>query len=534
MRKPPLQTPWGDCVVAATDAAGDGALGACTATLPADQWFQAYRLSEQRGEYVRLDWVTTDDAPPTALSDQRGSSALLAATLPWRTVLQLPPTMDRTPQHINVLEARAILQLLKRLVNRGARNARVLILSDSRVCVGAFGKGRSSSRALNAVIRKCAGIALRARLTWDIVWIPTWANPADAPSRGRSLATWWRDLPDWLPGAEFPCGLPPHYSATELDIWSRLLEPPTDPTFENFAARVQAFRDIPPPPGLPPLPGHDRAAAEYARLALLMAGDVEPDPLPRRGPPGLAAAMASQSGKSNPPPAPMTRTQPASCPERVPPPGVATVKWRRGRRGTPVHRRRMTCRDRAPRGSGAERAAGAESRAFATVARPTLSAREFWEQVRLAPGERSVLRSQRAGVSGNRMHCIKVGTMCLAMSFRRSETVRISETEFVLRPGNASRPWLLGRAARDSAHAFVLGSIGTEQPRCCRHLRATHASFLSVAASKPATSLLRRTRRRRLSMRTSMRRAARLLIHARMTFVAASMAFLLVSLIARL
>ena len=41
----------------------------------------------------------------------------------------------------------------------------------------------------------------------------------------------------------------------------------------------------------------------------------------QRRPSGLAAAMASQSGKSNPPPAPMTRTQPASCSERVPPLG---------------------------------------------------------------------------------------------------------------------------------------------------------------------------------------------------------------------
>ena len=198
MRLEPLRAETGACVVAATDAAGDGALGACTAEIEEPTWNTVYRLAESRGEHVRLHWVAEVSEPPTALSAQRGASGRLAVYAPWRAILQLPPSRNRKPQHVNVLEARAILLLIKWLMARDERDARLIMLLDSRVCVGAFAKGRSSSRALNSVIRQCAGLAILQGLSWVIVWVPTWANPADAPSRGRSVGARRRSLPEWL------------------------------------------------------------------------------------------------------------------------------------------------------------------------------------------------------------------------------------------------------------------------------------------------------------------------------------------------
>ena len=71
--------------------------------------------------------------------------------------------------------------------SRAAQGLRVVNLCDSRVALGAFAKGRSSSRALNKILRSClvwslAGSKLRVNL-----WIHTDSNPADYPSRNKPI-----------------------------------------------------------------------------------------------------------------------------------------------------------------------------------------------------------------------------------------------------------------------------------------------------------------------------------------------------------
>ena len=70
----------------------------------------------------------------------------------------------------------------------------MLMLVDSQVTVGAVSKGRSSSRRVNYWLRRIAGLCLSFALFVDLVWIPTKANPADAPSRSASLAEWWGEV----------------------------------------------------------------------------------------------------------------------------------------------------------------------------------------------------------------------------------------------------------------------------------------------------------------------------------------------------
>ena len=205
-------------IVVATDAAGEGGLGACIGAVVDEHgqgsvplWSRLHALSEEKGEYVRLDWAeagseeggAAEDAHPEPQSRRAigypGSQVAGRGVCPVGGVegaaAPSPAASVRRAAHINVLEARAIMLSMRKLVKQGVQNSRIVVLSDSRVCVGAFSKGRSSSRKLNAVIRRVGALLLRSGCTLDVVWIPTWANPADAPSRGASLEEWRAKVP---------------------------------------------------------------------------------------------------------------------------------------------------------------------------------------------------------------------------------------------------------------------------------------------------------------------------------------------------
>ena len=70
---------------------------------------------------------------------------------------------------------------------------------DSQVAVGAASKGTSSARKINKVLRKIAGLSLAYGIVLEYLWIATKFNPADAPSRGESLETWWAQVPEAPP-----------------------------------------------------------------------------------------------------------------------------------------------------------------------------------------------------------------------------------------------------------------------------------------------------------------------------------------------
>ena len=165
-------------IVFATDADGEGGIGACIGAVVGEHgqgsvtlWSRLYALSEEKGEYVRLDWAeagpevggAAEDATtlnlraakPPGILDRRALAAAFALSAEWKVQLRLPPRPQwGEPPHINVLEARAIMLSTGKIVKQGVQNNRIVVLSDSRVCVGAFSKGRSSSRKLNAVIRR--------------------------------------------------------------------------------------------------------------------------------------------------------------------------------------------------------------------------------------------------------------------------------------------------------------------------------------------------------------------------------------------
>ena len=73
----------------------------------------------------------------------------LAGSLPWRVRFGY---RFKRGAHINVLEAVAYGTLLRNLA-ASCPESRPIILTDSRVVLGATAKGRSSSAALNGTLR---------------------------------------------------------------------------------------------------------------------------------------------------------------------------------------------------------------------------------------------------------------------------------------------------------------------------------------------------------------------------------------------
>ena len=103
----------------------------------------------------------------------------------------------KRPDHIHVLEGESLLIMLRWILRSCARHAaRVVILLDSSVVVGAAAKGRSSSR-LNAIMRRAAALELAGDLLVYWVLVPSDENPSDVPSRGR----WGRLFPRPTPKA---------------------------------------------------------------------------------------------------------------------------------------------------------------------------------------------------------------------------------------------------------------------------------------------------------------------------------------------
>ena len=90
-----------------------------------------------------------------------------------------------SPNHINVEEGLALIRYLKWILRSAKRfNHQVVLLVDSKVVLGAIAKGRSSSRPLNAIIRRAAALCFAGKLSLHCVFISTKHNPADWPSRG--------------------------------------------------------------------------------------------------------------------------------------------------------------------------------------------------------------------------------------------------------------------------------------------------------------------------------------------------------------
>ena len=170
--------------VIATDATPTAG-GAVRARVPADVAGFFYRFVEERGSDARLHPSALDSIVPPDLRERDGGVDAVAAACPWGVTASYK---YRSASHINLQEARAVCREVCELsATWSGRPSRMIFLNDSQVCVGAFTKGRSSSRKLNPILRANGLMCVAMGLVLNLVWISTNANPADYPSRFRPL-----------------------------------------------------------------------------------------------------------------------------------------------------------------------------------------------------------------------------------------------------------------------------------------------------------------------------------------------------------
>ena len=155
--------------VSSTDASSTG--GGRAATLTSRAFAKSlYRFGEKKGEYCRLDWEKNALPPPT---DMQQAPSTLTETLLQHSWVTTQARIFRKKEHI-LLELEMLKEEIRDRVSSGRGGCRIVNLCDSRVVVGAYAKGRSSSRQLNHRLRACMawtlGGDLSVRLTF--VWTP--------------------------------------------------------------------------------------------------------------------------------------------------------------------------------------------------------------------------------------------------------------------------------------------------------------------------------------------------------------------------
>ena len=169
--------------VSATDASSSGGGRASTITTRAFAK-SLYRLGEKRGEYTRLDWSEFPIEPPSSMEPL---PKILVDTLMQHSWSTTQSCRFGRKEHINLLELEMLKQEVKSRVNSGRSNCRLVNLCGSRVVVGAWAKGRSSSKQLNHRLRSCLPWVLAGEISVTNLCVDTKSNPADFPSRFRPI-----------------------------------------------------------------------------------------------------------------------------------------------------------------------------------------------------------------------------------------------------------------------------------------------------------------------------------------------------------
>ena len=166
----------------ACDAAPEFGFGVSAARCGASTVQRVGRLAERRGDYVRLVPDPATPEVPRVGNERR----LPISKCSFRTLISC---QAKRQAHSGLLECHGVLLALK-WVSRSAKrhHHRAVVLVDAKVAIGRMSKGRSSARALRRVLRSTAALTLACDLLPRLVYIPSESNPADAPSRGHSVA----------------------------------------------------------------------------------------------------------------------------------------------------------------------------------------------------------------------------------------------------------------------------------------------------------------------------------------------------------
>ncbi len=180
--------------VSATDATPTAGGSAMTETT-GDIAQNLYRLGEHRGEHVRLDWSNENCLPPeSSMQKLQPDIQKLMLAHKWKATKSYKFSQE---SHVNLQEMRAFKAELKTRSLENLGGSRCINLVDSRVVLGAWSKGRSSSVSLNPIMRSCLGYVICGQVKMINVWVDTHSNPADEPSRFKPIAA-PSPCPAWL------------------------------------------------------------------------------------------------------------------------------------------------------------------------------------------------------------------------------------------------------------------------------------------------------------------------------------------------
>ena len=171
------------CRIGATDASLTGGGRACTLTTPSIAQ-TLFRYGVHKGEAVRLDWESGALAPPTDINPAPAELEDLMNAHVWNTTHKCK---FGHKQHINLLEMKMVKAELVDRVHSSTDGTRHVVLVDSRVVAGALGRGRSSSKQLNRIIRSMLGWVVAGRKDIILCWVQSKKNPSDHPSRGAAI-----------------------------------------------------------------------------------------------------------------------------------------------------------------------------------------------------------------------------------------------------------------------------------------------------------------------------------------------------------
>ena len=219
-----------DTRVFATDASSRSC-AAVVSQLPVALLKEIWRFRPRRGVGQRYE-VEARDGVAEASSDQsdvdsdseeicgdgRWASELCSA-VGWQLVSRY--TVRRS-EHIVTKEARPICTLIRHLASEvRPGGSRVVSFADSSPNIGAWAKGRSSSKRLDRHLRQVAPDLLLTDLQIAVPYVSTKFNPADAPTRGRAVRrapAAWSDLARTLIACSFDANTDAAFMSSLRDV----------------------------------------------------------------------------------------------------------------------------------------------------------------------------------------------------------------------------------------------------------------------------------------------------------------------------
>lgn len=168
------------------------------------QYVLRYRALSARNS-VGLPWLRGGERNHELLEEQNEIEEpyrthvlweLCARGLQYEETWRQPVTKS---QHINVLEAKAVLREERRLAER-VMPLRQPFALDSQVCLGSFVKGRSSSAALNSQMLRNLPYPIGSGIQNHFLFFPSALNRADGPTRKSQRKPPDMNLPDMFEG----------------------------------------------------------------------------------------------------------------------------------------------------------------------------------------------------------------------------------------------------------------------------------------------------------------------------------------------